>query len=593
MATGLYDPAYEHDACGVGMVADLYGRPDHDIVDRGLTVLERLAHRGASGAEVETGDGAGILVQVPHRFLLGACREAGFDLPDAGSYAVGLAFLPTDPDDAAKARTVVEQTASRGGAGGARVARRADRARGSRQDGAGRHAGDRAGLRGADARGTAAGHHDAGATRLRPAQAGRARRRRVVLPLTVGPDAGVQGHAHLGAAASVLPRPARPHLRVRAGARALALLDQHLPELAPGPPLPLPVPQRRDQHPGRQPQLDAGPRGAPRDAAHPGGPRPGVPDLHPGGERLGQLRRGARAAPSRRALVAARRADDDPRGVGEPRHDGSRPAVLLPLPRLADGAVGRPGRGLLHRRDARGGGARPQRPAPGPLLGHRRRARRAGERGRRARRGARARRAQGPPAAGPHVPGGHVQGPPGRGRGDQGRAGGPAPLRGVAGRRPGAPRGRAGPHDADAATRARRLAAAPLRLHRRGVARHRRTHGTDGRRADRLHGLGQLDRRALGPLTPALRLLHPALRTGDQPAARRHPGGARHLAVRHHRPGGQPPRCPLWLVPADPAAAAGDRPRRPGQAHVRQRARRDARFQGLRHRRALRDPRGG
>ena len=54
MATGLYDPAYEHDACGVGMVADLHGRPGHDIVDRGLTVLERLAHRGASGAEVET-----------------------------------------------------------------------------------------------------------------------------------------------------------------------------------------------------------------------------------------------------------------------------------------------------------------------------------------------------------------------------------------------------------------------------------------------------------------------------------------------------------------------------------------------------------
>src|SRR3974377_1789795 len=69
MAIGLYDPHYEHDACGVGMVADLHGRPDHDIVDKALTVLERLAHRGASGAEVETGDGAGILVQVPHRFF--------------------------------------------------------------------------------------------------------------------------------------------------------------------------------------------------------------------------------------------------------------------------------------------------------------------------------------------------------------------------------------------------------------------------------------------------------------------------------------------------------------------------------------------
>src|SRR6185312_2674399 len=111
MASGLYDPNYEHDACGVGMVADLHGRPDHDIVDKALTVLERLAHRGASGAEVETGDGAGILVQVPHRFFVGAAADAGFRLPDAGGYAVGLAFLPVDADDAHKARSVVEQLA--------------------------------------------------------------------------------------------------------------------------------------------------------------------------------------------------------------------------------------------------------------------------------------------------------------------------------------------------------------------------------------------------------------------------------------------------------------------------------------------------
>ncbi|HXA74047.1 MAG TPA: glutamate synthase large subunit [Acidimicrobiales bacterium] len=111
MASGLYDPNYEHDACGVGMVADLHGRPDHDIVDKALTVLERLAHRGASGAEVETGDGAGILVQLPHRFFAGAAEAAGFTLPGAGGYAVGLAFLPVDGDDAHKARTVVEQIA--------------------------------------------------------------------------------------------------------------------------------------------------------------------------------------------------------------------------------------------------------------------------------------------------------------------------------------------------------------------------------------------------------------------------------------------------------------------------------------------------
>ena len=112
MPTGLYDAAYEHDACGVGMVADLAGRADHGIVDKGLTVLERLAHRGASGAEVDTGDGAGILVQIPHAFLQGEAGAAGFALPEAGHYAVGLVFLPRDDDDAVKAKARVETLAA-------------------------------------------------------------------------------------------------------------------------------------------------------------------------------------------------------------------------------------------------------------------------------------------------------------------------------------------------------------------------------------------------------------------------------------------------------------------------------------------------
>jgi glutamate synthase (NADPH) large chain len=115
MASGLYDASYEHDACGVGMVADLHGRPDHDIVDKGLTVLERLAHRGASGAEVSTGDGAGILVQVPHRFLLAAAEAAGFSLPGPGTYAVGMAFLPKEGDDAEKAKKAIATIATEEG----------------------------------------------------------------------------------------------------------------------------------------------------------------------------------------------------------------------------------------------------------------------------------------------------------------------------------------------------------------------------------------------------------------------------------------------------------------------------------------------
>jgi glutamate synthase domain-containing protein 2/glutamate synthase domain-containing protein 1/glutamate synthase domain-containing protein 3 len=92
-AVGLYDPAFEHDACGVGAVADLSGEAKHETLARALNVLDALEHRGASGAEIDTGDGAGILLQIPDRFL----RETtGFELPPAGRYAVGMVFLPKD-----------------------------------------------------------------------------------------------------------------------------------------------------------------------------------------------------------------------------------------------------------------------------------------------------------------------------------------------------------------------------------------------------------------------------------------------------------------------------------------------------------------
>ena len=109
---GLYDPAYDHDACGVGFVADLQGRRSHALVHQAVTVLERLAHRGASGAERATGDGSGILLQLPDRLLREEASAAGFDLPPAGRYAAGMAFLPTDSDDAAKARSQVTAIAA-------------------------------------------------------------------------------------------------------------------------------------------------------------------------------------------------------------------------------------------------------------------------------------------------------------------------------------------------------------------------------------------------------------------------------------------------------------------------------------------------
>lgn len=107
-AVGLYDPAFEHDSCGVAFVADVHGRRSHDVVARGLSALCRLDHRGARGAETTTGDGAGILLQVPDAFL----REVvDFPLPPAGQYATGLVFLPTNGADEARALTVLEKYA--------------------------------------------------------------------------------------------------------------------------------------------------------------------------------------------------------------------------------------------------------------------------------------------------------------------------------------------------------------------------------------------------------------------------------------------------------------------------------------------------
>jgi glutamate synthase (NADPH/NADH) large chain len=93
---GLYDPRFEHDACGVGMVVNIDGKKSHDIVRQALTVLANLTHRGARGSEVNTGDGAGILMQVPHAFLKRKAERHGFTLPDPGQYGVGMVFMPPD-----------------------------------------------------------------------------------------------------------------------------------------------------------------------------------------------------------------------------------------------------------------------------------------------------------------------------------------------------------------------------------------------------------------------------------------------------------------------------------------------------------------
>ncbi|HVP44733.1 MAG TPA: glutamate synthase large subunit [Terriglobales bacterium] len=96
---GLYDPAHEHDACGVGLVASIRGERSHEVVRKGIEVLINLTHRGATGCDPETGDGAGVLLQIPHQFFQRECSKLGFVLPDPGKYGVGMVFLPIDKQE--------------------------------------------------------------------------------------------------------------------------------------------------------------------------------------------------------------------------------------------------------------------------------------------------------------------------------------------------------------------------------------------------------------------------------------------------------------------------------------------------------------
>ncbi len=255
------------------------------------------------------------------------------------------------------------------------------------------------------------------------------------------------------------------------------------------------------------------------------------PIVTPDGQRLRLLRRGPRAAAPRPAARC-------PHAVlmmipeAWENHAEMDPAQarLLPVQRLPDGALGRPRRRHLHRRHRHRRRPRPQRPAPLPLLGHRRRPRRARLRGRRARPRPGQGRAQGPAPARPDVPRRH------RASTASSRTTRSSPQ--LAAEQPYQDWLHAGLHPPRATARARahrahpRLRGAPpadLRLHRGGTAHPARPDGQDRLRADRLDGLRHPARRALPPPPAPVRLLHPAVRAGHQPAAGRHPGRAGHL----------------------------------------------------------------
>lgn len=112
---GLYDPFFEHDSCGVGLVADITGQKSHDVVLKGLEIIDNLKHRGAVGADNLTGDGAGLLISIPHDLFISTMAEKKITLPDLGNYGVGVVFLPSDKTDQENCEEIVAQVVTETG----------------------------------------------------------------------------------------------------------------------------------------------------------------------------------------------------------------------------------------------------------------------------------------------------------------------------------------------------------------------------------------------------------------------------------------------------------------------------------------------
>ena len=258
-AQGLYDPRHERDACGVAFVATLTGVPSHAIVASALTALENLEHRGASGSEPDSGDGAGILTQIPDAFFRAIVP---FDLPPAGEYAAGTAFLPQDPDLAAQTVARIEEIALDEGL---RVL----------------------GWRDLPVDPSLVGHTARSVMpvfrQLFVSAPGRSGMdlERVVFCLRKRAEREADVYFPSLSCRTIAYKGMLTTAQLGHRSGPLPVLDEHVPVLAVGAPVSADRPQRRDQHRDGQPQLDAGARGHAHLAADPRRHDPPVPDLHP------------------------------------------------------------------------------------------------------------------------------------------------------------------------------------------------------------------------------------------------------------------------------------------------------------------------
>ena len=379
---GLYAADYEHDACGVAFVARLDAQPLHETVRTGARgareprASRRRRRRSEHGRRCRHPDAD------PRRVLPRRRRQRS--CPRPGATASRCASSRTTPSAGASSSSCSRRS-SRTRARRRLLARRPGRPRIRRAHGSRsphRSSASSSSPPAADLDDQDAFERKLYVIRRRFELEGGARRDHP--ELLVAHDR-LQGHADGAAAARLLPRSAGRAHGVRARARPLAVLDQHVPELGARAPVPDDRPQRRDQHGAREHQLDAGARVAARLRALRRRPPQGAAGRPGRRVGLGDVRQRARAARARRPLAAARDDDDDPRGNRRARRPAAGAARVLRLPPVPDGSLGRPGGGVVHRRARDRLDARPQRPAARSLARDARRLGRARLRGGRAR----------------------------------------------------------------------------------------------------------------------------------------------------------------------------------------------------------------
>ncbi len=569
MPQGLYDPALDKDSCGVGFIADIKGRKSHQIVEDGLKILCNLEHRGAVGADPRMGDGAGILVQIPHKFFAKEAARLGFTLPEPGEYAVGYLFMPRDAELAADRprhlcrgdRARGAHAASAGATCRPTIPRSANRS--SRPSRCTCRCSSAAARRSYPRTSSSAGSTSCASRSPTPSIAGASGARRGYYPVSISCRTVIyKGMFLADQLGDLLSRSARSGFRERARAGASALLDQHIPDLVAGASLPLDRAQRRDQHAARQHQLDGGAAGERGLAAVRQGHQQAVADFLRGPVRHRLLRQCARIPGAGRLLARACHDDDDSRGLGGQSAHGRGAARLLRIQRRADGAVGRPGGDRLHQRPPDRRHARPQRPAAGALSAHRRRPHRHGVGNRRAADPGKEHRQEVAAAAGQDAAGRSRRGPAHSRRGIEGDAGAQPPLQGVARQHPdraGRPAGHR-QRSADVEPAAAR-SPADVRLHAGRPEIPDVADGHHRRGSGRLDGQRHADLGAVGQAEAAVHLFQAELRAGDQPADRPDPRRAGDEPGLHHRAAAESVR-PGRLVQDQ---AAGSAPADPHQ----------------------------